>query len=157
MSETHKPAPAFDGEINVKGIAYTGIGLAAVVVVSAVLMWWMLRGFAKYDDRHDVRPSPIQAANPQQPPPAPNLQVAPGFAVLNPQTAGLVEQSDREDMDAEREAENKILTQPGWVDQGRGIVRVPIDVAMQMVAQHGLAPLNVPPPPPAIPEERRLP
>lgn len=136
-------AHGFDREIHLKGIAWSAAGLIAMVVVSAVLMWWLLRGFQKYDERRDVRPSPIEAANPQQPPPAPRLQVAPGFEVLNHQEGGTpLSKSDREDMRAERENEDKILSQPGWIDPSRGTVRVPIETAMQLVAQRGLAPLS---------------
>jgi len=139
----HHEAEAFDSEISLKGITYTTIGLVAIVVVSSILMWWMLRGFQKYDERRDIRPSAIEIANPQQPPPAPRLQVAPGFEVINPQEGGQPpSKSDREDMEGERENEDKALSQPGWVDQRQGIVRVPIETAMQMVAQRGLAPLG---------------
>lgn len=137
-------ASTFDREIHLKGIVYSAIGLVVIVLVSAALMWWMLRGFQKYDEGRDVRRTPIQAANPQQPPAAPRLQVAPGFA-------GALEKSDREDMQAEREAEDKALSQPGWIDQGQGIARVPIETAMQMVVQRGLGPLNAAPPAPAAP------
>jgi len=34
-----------------------------------------------------------------------------------------------------RAAEAQDLNHPGWIDQSRGVVRLPIDVAMQMVAQ----------------------
>jgi hypothetical protein len=142
----------FDREINLKGITYATAGLVLIVIVSAALMWWMLRGFQKYDEKRDLRPTPIEAANPQQPPPAPRLQVAPGFA-------GALEKSDREDMQAERENEDKTLSQPGWVDQGQGTVRVPIETAMQMVVRRGLGPLSAAPaviPPPAAPHPQPL-
>jgi hypothetical protein len=134
-------AHGFDREISLKGITWTTAGLVAIVVVSAVLMWWMLRGFARYDDRRDVRPSPIAAANPQQPPPAPRLQVAPGFEVVNPQEGGKpTARSDREDMQHERDAEDKALLQPRWIDQGQGTVRVPIEAAMRVIAARGVGP-----------------
>jgi len=34
-----------------------------------------------------------------------------------------------------RVAEEKSLDNPGWIDQSRGVVRLPIDVALQMAAQ----------------------
>jgi len=159
--DPHDETPTFDREIHVKGILYSGIGLVVIVIVSAALMWWLLRGFQKYDERHDERPTPIEAANPQQPPPAPRLQVGPSFA-------GALERSDREDMKAEREMEDKALSEPGWIDQRQGIVRVPIETAMQMLVQRGLAPLGAapaatppaatpPPTNPAVPAERRQP
>jgi hypothetical protein len=134
-------AHEFDREISLKGITWTTVALVAMVVVSAALMWWLLRGFARYDDRHDVRPSPIAATNPQQPPPAPRLQVAPGFEVVNPQEGGKpTARSDREDMQHERDAEDKALLQPRWIDQGQGTVRVPIEAAMRVIAARGVGP-----------------
>ena len=127
----------FDREINLRGILWSGIGLVAVTVVAAALMWWLLKGFEKFDERRDPRPTPIEAANPQQPPPLPRLQVAPGFVVSN---TGATAQSDREDMAAERDQEKTLLTQPAWIDQGKGTLRVPIDVAMEVVAARGAAP-----------------
>jgi hypothetical protein len=34
-----------------------------------------------------------------------------------------------------RAAEAQALDNPGWIDQSRGVVRLPIDVALQMAAQ----------------------
>jgi hypothetical protein len=141
MSDQHAGPPAFDREINLRVILYAGAGLVAVTVVFSVLMWWLLKGFAGFDERRDRRPTPIEAANPQPPPPEPRLQVAPGFAVLNPGEGGKpVSRSDREDMLAQREEEDRALSQPAWIDRAQGKVRVPIDVAMEMIAAHGAAP-----------------
>jgi hypothetical protein len=130
---------SFDREINLRAIVLSGAALVLITVVAVVLMWYLLRSFESYDKRHDVRPTPIEAAHPQGPPPAPRLQVAPGFALLHPGEMA-VERSDREDMRAEWEQENKILSRPGWVDQAHGTARLPIDVAMQVIAARGVAP-----------------
>ncbi len=37
-----------------------------------------------------------------------------------------------------RKAENESLNKAGWIDQQKGIVRLPIDVAKQLVVQRGL-------------------
>lgn len=46
--------------------------------------------------------------------------------------------SDILDMEQMRAAENQILNSYGWVDQGSGTVRIPIDRAMDILAQRGL-------------------
>ena len=61
----------FDREINVRGIVISGIALVVVCVVAALLMWWLLKGFEHYDEKRDVRLSPVELSHPQQPPPAP--------------------------------------------------------------------------------------
>jgi hypothetical protein len=134
-------SPAFDREINLRVILSTGAGLVAVTVVFCLLMWWLVRGFERFDERRDPRPTPIEAANPQQPPPEPRLQVAPGFAVINPGESGRpVARSDREDMLAQRQEEDRALSQPAWIDPAQGKLRVPIDVAMKVIAARGAAP-----------------
>jgi hypothetical protein len=37
-----------------------------------------------------------------------------------------------------RKAEDETLNKPGWVDQQKGIVRLPIETAKQLVVQRGL-------------------
>jgi len=54
-------------------------------------------------------------------PPEPRLQTNPGL-----------------DMAHYREAENAILTSYGWVDIPSGAVRIPIDLAVALVAERGL-------------------
>jgi hypothetical protein len=134
--ENHESS-RFDREINLRAILFSGVGLVGVTIIAAALMWWLLKGFEGHDERHDPRPTPIEAANPQQPPPEPRLQVAPGFVVSN---SGATAQSDREDMAAQAATESRLLQQPAWIDQGKGTLRVPIDVAMEVVAARGAAP-----------------
>lgn len=111
----------FDREINLKAVAWTVGGLIAVALVVHVLMWWLIEGFESFDKKRDPRPTPIEAAFPQSPPPEPRLQVAP--------------EKDLKDM---RDEENKLLDKPAWVNRGQGTARVPIDVAMEVIARRGL-------------------
>jgi len=116
----------FDREINVRGVIWTGLALVAVALVVHLLIWWLLRGFGNFDEKRDVHLTPIEQASPQQPPPEPRLQVAPV-----------------DDMRAMREDEDHRLQTAGWVDRQQGIVRVPIDVAIDVVAARGVAPVVV--------------
>ena len=43
------------------------------------------------------------------------------------------------DMDDMRAAEEQALQNPGWIDRQKGVVRLPIEVAKQLVLQRGLA------------------
>src|SRR5262245_36437435 len=111
-----------DREINVRGIVWTGVTLVATSLVVSVLMWWMLRGFSRFDEKRDVRLTPIEVASPQQQPPEPRLQDDPNG-----------------DMRRMREKEDRLLGQAGWVNRQQGIVRVPIDVAMEEILSRGVA------------------
>jgi hypothetical protein len=42
-----------------------------------------------------------------------------------------------QDMDDLRAKEDALLDHYGWVDRGHGVVRIPIDRAMELLAQHG--------------------
>jgi hypothetical protein len=50
----------------------------------------------------------------------------------------VLEETPVVDLARERAAEDKILNSYGWVDKDKGIVRVPIDQAIDMLAQKGL-------------------
>ncbi|HEX2643205.1 MAG TPA: hypothetical protein VHU81_09445 [Thermoanaerobaculia bacterium] len=116
-------AEPFDQEINLRGVFWTTVGLVVITVVSAVLMWFMLRGFSKADERRDPPPSPMGAQAVQPAPPEPRLQT-----------------DDKGDLVMMHAEENAVLDHPAWVSQEQGSVRVPIDVAMQVIASRGLAP-----------------
>ncbi|HEV2856211.1 MAG TPA: hypothetical protein VHC97_25705 [Thermoanaerobaculia bacterium] len=113
----------FDREINVRGIVLSGVALIAVAVVTHLLMWGLLHGFSSYDEKRDVRLTPIEAASPQPPPPEPRLQISP-----------------QEDMRLMRAQEDQALQNAGWVNQQQGAVRVPVDVAIDVIAARGVAP-----------------
>jgi hypothetical protein len=129
MSDAHDPkayAPEteqFDREINVRGIVVSGVALAVVCLVAALLMWWLLKGFEHYDEKRDVRLSPVELAHPQPPPPAPLLQ-------RDPVT----------DMTQMREREDRELNQAAWIDRQQGTVRLPVADAIDIVAARGVAP-----------------
>lgn len=118
----------FDREINLRAIAWTGVWLVVVTLLSALLMWWFLRGFEVYDEHHEVKMMPMMVQNPQKGPPGPLLQPE------NPT------QDRNKDMADMRVDEDKVLHQAGWVDREGGTLRVPIDVAIDAIAQRGVAP-----------------
>jgi hypothetical protein len=116
-------AEPFDREISLRGIFWSALGLVLITVVAAILMWVMLRAFGKSEDRRDPPPSPLAAQAVQPPPPEPRLQT-----------------DDKGDLRMMRAEEDAVLDHPAWVDQGQGTMRIPIDVAMQVIAARGLAP-----------------
>lgn len=145
--DTHR---AYDREIDLKSIVKWMAGLLAVTLAVQVLMWWLIEGIERFDEKRDPELTPIQQEVRQPLPPAPRLQVGQNFHETNNLlNEGAVDpkapaqepetRSDLEDMRILREQEDKVLTTPSWVDQGQGRVRVPIDVAMQVIASRGAA------------------
>lgn len=119
----HPAVEQFDREINLRGIFWTVALVAGITIVSFILMWFLLAGFRKVEDARQPQPSPLLEANRVVQPPEPRLQTSPEVELQH--------------MRAE---EDLLLLRAGWVDQRQGTVRVPIDVAMEMIAARGLGP-----------------
>ena len=93
-----------------------------LVVVSAFSfagVWFMLDFLKMNQARKDAQVSPL--ANLQQLPPAPRLQVSPG-----------------QDLKQLRQAENEVVNSYRWIDKDAGIVGIPIEQAIKVLAQKGL-------------------
>ena len=114
----HDYESGLDREISVKGIAYTGVVLALVVVVSGALMWWMSVGLKSRLAAADPPPPVLPEAREQELPPEPRLQTSP-----------------EEDLRILRREEDEFLYGYEWVDEGAGIARVPIERAMELMAE----------------------
>lgn len=114
----------FDREIGVKMILWSGAALVITALVVHFLIWGLLRGFDKLDDRRDVPLTPIEAATPQPEDfPLPRLQTLP-----------------EQDLRLVREEEDRLIGRAGWVDRQQGTMRVPIDVAIDVIAARGVEP-----------------
>ncbi|HWM92415.1 MAG TPA: hypothetical protein VN493_16745 [Thermoanaerobaculia bacterium] len=117
----HPAAETFDREINLKAIGWSVGILIAVALVVHVIIYGLIVGFNRFDDKREPKPSPVPEANRQPPPPLPRLQTTP-----------------EGDMKLLREDEDRLLGQAAWIDQGQGRVRIPIDLAMEVIAGRGL-------------------
>ncbi|HUB32112.1 MAG TPA: hypothetical protein VMA31_03750 [Bryobacteraceae bacterium] len=106
-------------DVDVSALLRFGIGLAALAVVSFVLIWVFYRVL---EGAHGgpVPPTGLNITATALPP-EPRLQETPI--------------SDLKQM---LDAQDKLLHTYGWVDRQHGIVRVPIDRAIDMLAQRGL-------------------
>jgi hypothetical protein len=110
-------------DTNIRAILWFALTLAGTILVVMVLMKWVL----------GVLPEPqpattsLTAAQASELPPEPRLQV-----------------NAPEDLEKLRAREDSVLDSYGWVDKQNGIVRIPIDRAMDLLAQRGLPPLSQP-------------
>jgi len=106
-------------DINSKAIAGFAIGLLIVAVVIHFALYWLL---FHYRDREARRWEPTTLVERKdEPPPEPRLQVAP--------------QADLAEL---RAAEEQTLHSYGWIDREKNLVRIPIDRAMEIIAERGL-------------------
>ena len=103
-------------DANIRAVLWFAAGLAATVVVVLVLMKWAFNFFPTLQRAG----APSQYAQPvaNEPPPEPRLQIdAP------------------EDLKKMREQEDSVLTSYGWVNKQEGIVRIPVERAMDLLVQ----------------------
>jgi hypothetical protein len=101
----------------VAGVAFVVITLVAVVVV------YVLQPLMVASQEADSPPAnPLAAAYGRTEPPAPRLQVDPALDIFD-----------------HRKAEERVLSSYGWVDEKAGVVRIPIERAMGLLAERGAA------------------
>ena len=117
---SHEKSDAHPGSI-----AGFEVALLLLVVFSMAAMGGLFYYLSHREAVADTSRSPLAVEGAL--PPAPNLQVAPA--------------SDIEQLHA---AENMRLNTYGWVDKEQGVVRIPIEKAMEIVAKQGL-PVRLPP------------
>ncbi len=124
---SHTESQEFDGELNTSAIVKVGVATALVTIAAMVIVWWMLIGLRKLESRQDPAPSALPEAAEKLPPPAPRLEISP--------PANLEEL---------RKEEAVVLDTPQWHDQAAGTVRLPIDLALDVVARRGLGDAEAP-------------
>jgi len=95
------------------GIAAGLIGLCALI---QVVLYFHMKGLWRLRQRALPAPSPVASALPSEPP-APRLETAPAL-----------------DLRALRAADDAQLQGYGWVDRRAGLVHVPIERALDLVA-----------------------
>jgi hypothetical protein len=108
-----------DYEVHLRPIVTFGLGLVILTGLVLVLLVWLFNVFVTRQARQEVPPAPLVAA--PQLPPEPRLQVAP-----------------RQELQQLRATEEALLHSYGWVDQSAGIVRIPIERAIELLAERGL-------------------
>ena len=118
-------------------IIYSTIGLTVGTFIVCMIVW----GLFNFLKSREVPPAPTSLmSNPATMPPEPRLQVDGTAQIKNL-----------------RAREDHVLSSYAWVDQKSGTVRVPIDRAMDMLAQRGLPTRNYNQNPPATPPKPRGP
>lgn len=108
------------GDVNAVFLTKFGIGMAFLIVVFLFGLWGLFEYFVKREAVLSLPPAAVLVP-PERLPPAPRLQRNPSL-----------------DMRQFLATENQAMQQYGWVDEAHGIVRIPVDRAMDIIAQRGL-------------------
>lgn len=120
LPDLSRPENRFEHrDVNVWAVYKFGIALSVLCVLAVGLLFGLYRYFMAREG--GALPQQQVNVDARDLPPLPRLQSAP-----------------IEDLKEMRAAEDKILGGYGWVDQQHGIVRIPIDRAIDMLAQRGL-------------------
>ena len=105
------------------------LGLLALLLASFVLMLLVFKFFAVREAEYGPPANPLAQKFGRDVPPQPQLQTAP-----------------LQDLDALRAQEEAILNGYGWVDRKAGVVRIPVQRALELLAQRGVPTRAQPPP-----------
>ena len=104
-------------DLPIRPIVLGAVGLAVLAAVVQLILVLQLADLRRDRAREVPPPSPIAAAAPEEPP-APRLQTSPAS-----------------DLAALRTEEQAVLESYGWQDRSAGVVRIPIERAMALVAE----------------------
>ena len=121
-------------DINIRAVIGSAIILFVVVVVSQLVMWGLFVVFEKQATANEPAVSPLAAP----PTTMPKNQI--GTAVFTPETMAGPQLLTNEPMNLQqqRDKEQKVLHGYGWVNQGAGVARMPIDQAKKLIVERGL-------------------
>lgn len=118
-------------DLNAMGVYTFLAGLA----VAGFLIYFVLWGLYRYLDHYERT---------HQPPQNPLVQTEADTRVIPPQAIQKfpqprLEKNERTEINDFRLKEEQTLNSYGWIDEKAGVVHIPIERAMQLIAQRGLA------------------
>ena len=124
----HEPATRFEPtDVSARPIILTGIGIAIATLLCAGLCYFVLIVGTGHREAVSRAATPVE--NGLHPlPPEPRLQASPV-----------------QDFAAYKAAQLSVLNSYGLLDRSKGTVRIPIELAMQTLAQKGIPPQKAPP------------
>jgi hypothetical protein len=105
-------------DLDTRWVLYFGIGLVIAGVVIQAVVWWMYRTFEESTSSVREKPSLVDVGPSR--PPEPRLQIVPEV-----------------DYATQLQREMEVLSKYEWVDRQSGIARIPIERAMEILAQRG--------------------
>jgi hypothetical protein len=130
----HEPIINHDGfeqeDLSSRSALYFLAGLVLVCVVVYLIVFGMYRFLDSYATAHQPPMSPMVT------PEADTRAVTPANAETFPQPR--LEENERTQFRSFIEDQDRKLATYDWVDKDRGAVRIPIDRAMELIAQRGL-------------------
>lgn len=109
-------------DVNVWAVGKVGIALILTTIASLLLMFGVFRYLEVRENAAQIPPAFTTSLNPNRLPPQPNV---------------MFNEHEAENQQDYRAEEDKLLNGYSWVDQAHGVVRIPIDRAMDLMLQRG--------------------
>ena len=124
MAEPNVPSKSIEtghelSDLSPKNIAIFGVSLAVMILIVLWVCYELFQHYSTVSMKTEVPPSPLSYT--REPTPEPHLLVVPG-----------------QELKAMRAAEDSLLHSYAWVDREKGIVRIPIQQAIDILAQGGI-------------------
>jgi len=110
-------------DVSFRPVMIAAAGLSFVLILVLIGTWALFTTLAAREARESSPASPLAAESARELPPRPRLQAAP-----------------IDDLRQLREAEEKVLTTYAWSNAKQGLVRIPIERAMDLLAARGIHP-----------------
>jgi hypothetical protein len=108
-------------DVDAGGLLKAGFVIVAVTVATVFFLYWLYFVFVRQEAARQPAPPVLKPTTGVLSPPAPLLQTGPTI-----------------DLHTFREQEDRILGGYAWVDEERGVVRIPIEGAMRLVVSRGV-------------------
>ncbi len=124
-------------DLSPKAIYAFLISLAVAGILVAAVLWGLYKAMQSYDAKHQQPQNPlVTASRPSDSRSAsfPQIHEEITKTIPNPR----LEDNERTELNDFRLTEEKRLHSYDWIDQNAGTVRIPIDRAMELIAQRGL-------------------
>jgi hypothetical protein len=109
------------GDADVFTVSKYGIALAFGILIASAAMWGLFDYFYSHANTEEAVVSPMVLQDRPKLPPEPRLQDRPKLFLRDL-----------------RESEEQFLTSYKWIDETKGVVRIPIEEAIEIVAKKGL-------------------
>ena len=102
-----------------RGLVYFALTIAAILAATCLSLIWLFKHYEKTENPGSFVAAPFSATQPLPPPP--RIQANPAV-----------------DMQSYSQSQQNLLNTYGWVDRQNGIVRLPVDRAMELLLERGL-------------------
>ncbi len=136
LQHEHREESFEQQDLSVTGVFYFMLGLAVVIALVYGISAGMYKFLEASDKRREAPVNPMAIKTGVDPRSMPFPTIHEKIEQIFPKP--VLEHSERQEFENVVKQQDQILASYDWVDQKSGVVRIPIDKAMELLAQRGL-------------------